>query len=353
MDQQDHRQSIAFKLAWIGIATHLCYAAVYFHYDIVKKASIYNLALALLFSIPLLVLRKHSFYGKILLALVYFFNMFMVAAVLFPRSTGFYLFFIIGAPIGFILFSRQERIWRYLVAMLALGLLVYIPISNGPDPIIPLPAHLIKVMYFTSIITTGLVITLFVIFFSVEIDKKENFLRELAIRDPLTMLYNRRYFDEILHNMDSLQDRYQGDFSILFLDIDNFKTINDSYGHPSGDIILKKLAALLQSMMRLSDTVCRYGGEEFVILLPRTCLELAGKVAERLRERVQKHHMGEHLPAITISIGVSHSSEREDSLQVIALADQRLLRAKQEGRNRVVKNTPAVTKKDINVFVSG
>ena len=161
-----------------------------------------------------------------------------------------------------------------------------------------------------------------------------------ATVDPLTGLFNRREFRNRLQSEWGRFKRHQGALSLVILDIDHFKKVNDSYGHDGGDAILEALGALLRAQQRRQDVVCRYGGEEFVILLPDTHLDAALTVAEGLRKRVQGHafRFKEARPRITISLGIAGAVENNPSSEdeFISLADQALYQAKSEGRNRAV-----------------
>jgi diguanylate cyclase (GGDEF)-like protein len=163
-------------------------------------------------------------------------------------------------------------------------------------------------------------------------------MRRLARRDPLTGLLNRRAIDDLLDDEAHRASRLGSTFSVLMLDVDHFKAINDHHGHAAGDRALQHLATLLSGQMRDIDRVARYGGEEFVVLLPATDAAEAAVLAERLRERVAS------LPAswedqampLTISIGVAQwSGEKEGLRALLAQADDALYRAKSRGRNCV------------------
>jgi diguanylate cyclase (GGDEF)-like protein len=165
-------------------------------------------------------------------------------------------------------------------------------------------------------------------------------LRELAFCDGLTGLYNHRYFQELMEREMSRSVRYGDVLSLMMFDIDHFKRVNDTYGHPGGDVILRNLAALVKDCMRNSDVVARYGGEEFAVILPLT--EAAGcKVfAERLRRKVEqmKTNIGGKQVKITVSIGMATyvpEMTANDKSQLIDAADRALYQSKQNGRNRV------------------
>jgi diguanylate cyclase (GGDEF)-like protein/PAS domain S-box-containing protein len=172
-----------------------------------------------------------------------------------------------------------------------------------------------------------------------EIGQLQIALQELAVRDGLTALYNRRYLDETLEREVSRARREGNPLSLVMLDIDHFKRVNDTYGHQAGDEVLRVLAATLMADIRTEDIACRYGGEEFLILLPGMPLASAMERAERWRKSVEELSIAHGHLAIgfTISLGVAaypeHGKTPDD---LTRCADQALYRAKHEGRNRVV-----------------
>lgn len=165
-------------------------------------------------------------------------------------------------------------------------------------------------------------------------------LRHQSIRDPLTGLFNRRYLVETLEREFLLAKRNQKGLGVIMLDIDHFKDFNDAYGHEAGDKILSHLGKILLTHSRKTDIACRYGGEEFVLILLDAPLEKCQRLAEKLRERVASLRVsfrGQHLDSISISLGVAafpqHTSDQDALLRI---ADAALYQAKQEGRNRVI-----------------
>ena len=163
-------------------------------------------------------------------------------------------------------------------------------------------------------------------------------LERLATFDSLTGLYNRRAILGKLHELINLANRYKEDFSLSMLDIDHFKRVNDRYGHLTGDEVLEKIATLIRRNIRDTDIVGRYGGEEFIIILPKTNLSSAWVVAERLRTIIEKTEMKDsagNVFAITVSQGLAGWERDEDATSLISRADEALYKAKEKGRNRV------------------
>lgn len=158
-------------------------------------------------------------------------------------------------------------------------------------------------------------------------------------RDPLTRALNRRFLPTILSREISLSNSSSAPLSLMMLDVDHFKSINDNYGHSAGDIVLKQVAEVIADNIRLSDFVFRYGGEEFLIVLVETGINDAEVVAERIRQQLAARDM--RLPAggelrVTASIGLADYKDHPDYNQLIETADAALYQAKSSGRNRTV-----------------
>jgi diguanylate cyclase (GGDEF)-like protein len=165
-------------------------------------------------------------------------------------------------------------------------------------------------------------------------------LRNQSIRDPLTGLFNRRYLEEMMQRETRRAVRAEHGLGILVLDLDHFKRFNDTYGHEAGDTVLRETALLLTKSVRAEDIVCRFGGEEFVIVLPMADLKATCSRADRIRASMRELnvlHQGKSLGIITVSIGVAALPEHGISAkELIGAADAALYHAKREGRDRVV-----------------
>jgi diguanylate cyclase (GGDEF)-like protein len=165
-------------------------------------------------------------------------------------------------------------------------------------------------------------------------------LEHQSIRDPLTGLFNRHFMQIALQKELARAKRRQNTLAVFMVDVDHFKSYNDQFGHAAGDSALASVASALQSSVRAEDFVCRYGGEEFVIVLPEITVEAALALADRIRQivsRLDDHRDGGEGRAITVSVGVAlFPADGLEAAEVIDKADQALYRAKNEGRDRVV-----------------
>jgi diguanylate cyclase (GGDEF)-like protein len=172
-------------------------------------------------------------------------------------------------------------------------------------------------------------------------------LRSQAIRDPLTNLYNRRYLEEMMERETRRAVRSEQGLGVLMLDLDHFKQFNDTFGHDAGDSVLCATASFLLKSVRAEDVVCRFGGEEFVIILPAADLNVTQARAERIRSRLRELsviHQGKSLGVITASVGVAELPQHGTSpRELLEAADAALYRAKREGRDRVMlAETPVI-----------
>ena len=179
--------------------------------------------------------------------------------------------------------------------------------------------------------------------FSLASQDEENALKQLydsSVRDPMTRLYNRHYFANQLESEFAFAIRHRTPLSVLLLDVDFFKKVNDTYGHQAGDEVLKSVAKVLGEQLRTEDVLARYGGEEFVVLLRQIKVEEAELAAERLRKSVKQTAIsfeGQLIP-VTVSIGCAGLGclETPSPDELLKTADERLYQAKEQGRNRVV-----------------
>jgi len=167
----------------------------------------------------------------------------------------------------------------------------------------------------------------------------EEKLRELSERDPLTTIYNRRKLLELLGTEVEKAKRYSRPLSLIMLDIDHFKKVNDNYGHINGDSVLKTITNIVSSVIRKVDILARYGGEEFIVLCPETNIEGALVLAEKIRAAVEQYSCPS-IGKITVSAGAAELSVKDSGAVLVTKADEALYVAKQRGRNRVEAAAP-------------
>jgi len=169
----------------------------------------------------------------------------------------------------------------------------------------------------------------------------------LSQKDPLTGINNRAALDEALQRETGLAKRHNAPLSLIMLDIDHFKSVNDQYGHTTGDSVIKGVVDCAKYCVRSTDMLFRYGGEEFVVLLRNTELDGAKLLAERVREKVEAKRFSKNKRRInlTVSGGVSSLAQGENAITLFQQADQALYRAKKQGRNRIIaRSEPLLSK---------
>jgi diguanylate cyclase (GGDEF)-like protein len=165
-------------------------------------------------------------------------------------------------------------------------------------------------------------------------------LQKIVVRDALTNVYNRGFFDEAIEKYVAMAKRSGRPICMMMVDVDYFKRVNDTYGHAEGDLVLQLIAAAISASLRISDYVCRYGGEEFAILLPQTELAqakvLADRIVEELPRALSTGWRGADAMKITVTIGVAECPlEAADGTELVRVADRRLYAGKAAGRNRI------------------
>lgn len=165
-------------------------------------------------------------------------------------------------------------------------------------------------------------------------------LRNRSVRDPLTSMFNRRYLDETLVRELSNSSRTEKPLGAIMIDIDHFKTYNDTHGHDAGDFVLVEIAELVRAKLRSGDVPCRYGGEELMLIMPGAAKEITTERAELLRKAIESHefvYKGKSLAGVTVSMGVAEfPSDGDTAAALFKAADAALYQAKESGRNKVV-----------------
>ena len=167
---------------------------------------------------------------------------------------------------------------------------------------------------------------------TLENEKKFEYLSQT---DQLTWLYNRHKLHQVFTSEINRSNRFEEIFGIILLDIDLFKNVNDTYGHNIGDLVLKEISNILKDNSRVSDTVGRCGGQEFLIVIPQTDIEGARILAEKLRKEIENHHFST-VGKLTASFGLAYYRKGDDENSIVKRADEALYKAKELGRNTIV-----------------
>lgn len=209
----------------------------------------------------------------------------------------------------------------------------------------PSPIRNIAFLQTFCMVGLSIITVIFLLFFEaaksqgfMKLEKALRIIQELAIRDELTGIYNRRHLLKLIEDEKQHADRYGPSFCLCLLDVDHFKRINDTYGHAAGDNVLQTLAKTLQDEIRVTDCFGRYGGEEFLLLLPNTGVEDAGALIDRIRKKIEwmSLPLAEKVN-MTVSAGITDYRPQENISQTIDRADKALYQAKATGRNQVIR----------------
>lgn len=263
--------------------------------------------------------------------LIILLNLSAIYALIFGGidNTGILMAFLLPPILVFLRGSRTGGVLLVIMTALAIGILFFI------DPSLVLPQYTVPM----KVVFVACFVSLSIFSFLHELSREyaEKKLEDAASHDPLTGLLNRREMGRILITESLRTKRYKRPFSLISCDIDNFKKINDHYGHQFGDTVLKMIADLFRGGTRAQECLCRWGGEEFLLLLPETPFDGAMIVAERLRKRISEETIvfGREELTVTLSFGVGEFDPAMSIDENIELIDKAMYKAKKAGKNRV------------------
>jgi len=264
------------------------------------------------------------------LLLTLFCNFVGLFALINVRELGFYWIYPLLLAVAFLV------PWRWSAPINAANILFTIVFAADSAP----ETHLYRL-----IITLFLTYT-FTVLFSYNIERQQQALKDLAVHDPLTGIYNRRYFEQKQEEAYRHWKRTSRKSTLVMIDIDHFKEINDCYGHAVGDRVLVALAEFIGAQLRPLDLFFRLGGEEFALLLYETTADQAALLSERLRRHFEAGSLDGVLPAFTISCGVAELPEHGSLSAWLEQSDEAMYAAKRAGRNRVVVAPPSEERGD-------
>ncbi len=275
-------------------------------------------------------------YSAHLLSLLYISNSALSTLFFFSSGFGYHFYLLIVPGVVWILFPCRAAGGKTFYSLLAMGLFFFCEFSGGfgNSRII---SEYSRIYYIINILFMMAGFMICIRYYARYIQEDSSHLSNLASTDSLTGLRNRRFLDET-GEMDFREMRIDGkELSVLMLDLDHFKAVNDSFGHDAGDKVLEALGALLKKSFRSADKVCRYGGEEFLVVLKGTGPRDSLRIAEELRQKIAVMEFPDYRELnISASLGVAHLTEEDTGLKdVILRADKALYYAKAGGRNCV------------------
>lgn len=302
-------------LAYVNIASVLCYVAVF---DLARRGHVEKA-----WALTVLEVLGHA----------------ILAVAVIGWDTGFHYYILLVIPVAVISAIRPVG----LKAATVLGvMLTYLGLDvalRHQGPARDLPAYVVDGLHYFNVVGVMVILIFLAGYYYFLINRAAAALREMASTDPLTQLKNRRAIGEVIRREVSRVRRGQPSLSFVLCDLDHFKSINDTRGHDAGDLVLKQVSVALGEGIRDVDFVARWGGEEFLVLLPDTSMDGALIVAERLRKRIEALLIDGHGEpfGVSMTLGVATLQPDESAEQAIARADAALYSGKRAGRNRVVQ----------------
>lgn len=296
-----------------------------------------NVASMLLYGLCFRLLGRHRMLPGLLLMAAEVIGHAVLAVILVGWNSGFHYYFMLLVPVALVSTETREWIkWAFALAVMA-GYLALDVLWRQAVPPYALSPQVLNGLHYFNIVSALVILAFLTTTYFRLVARAEGRLRELATTDPLTRLLNRRALRERIALEDRRQQREPKPLSFVLADVDHFKAINDQHGHEVGDQVLVQVAAALSEGMREVDHLARWGGEEFLIVLPDTDEATAAQVAERLRQAVaQLRTSGAQGHAVTVTLGVAQRSAAESPDQAISRADEALYAGKRAGRDRVV-----------------
>jgi len=322
--------------AWVGIAAHAAFILLFWLTGYPLLAG-FNLLSVPIWIVARQIIGQRSNLAMWLLTLEVTAHAALAVALL-GWSSGFQYYLIPLIP--FMMFN--DRASTLSISAASAAVIVAFALLRGLAPLdVELPRALQMFRYANMVIPFGM-LGLLSYYFRLASTDVERKMTEMALTDPLTGLFNRRQMNQRLQEEAARFRRAGSDFSVIIADIDHFKAINDRHGHDMGDRVLLRVALLFGEGLRTGDAVARWGGEEFLVLLPGTHLNAAQEVAQRLRSAAETRlgALDGLKSPLTVTFGVAAFSESASLEGCLKAADDALYRGKAEGRNRVVSARP-------------
>jgi diguanylate cyclase (GGDEF)-like protein len=335
-------QPEAFRVLMQGVAvvaglTHLAFLAL-FHWAGVAALADVNVGSVLCYVGVFLLARRHKTGQALMLATAEVLGHAILAVAVIGWETGFHYYILLVIPVAVIssirpLALKAGTVMAVMLSYLTLDIAFRHRAASGA-----LSSGVVDGLHYFNVLGAMVILIFLAGFYFHLIDQSARALRDMAETDPLTQLKNRRAIQEIIRREESRVRRGQPHLSFILCDLDHFKCINDDLGHECGDLVLRQVSHLLRNGVRDVDYVARWGGEEFLIVLPDTNSDTACMVAERLRQGLadQPLSTGETALAASMTMGVATLRPDETSERAIARADAALYSGKRSGRNKVV-----------------
>jgi diguanylate cyclase (GGDEF)-like protein len=326
-----------YQVSLVAAVTHLLFAGLFYWLG-VKTMAWVNLGSVTLFTVSYACLRaRRNMWASVLIVSEILLHA-VLAVLSIGWDSGFHYYLLVMVPVVVISTMRQ-RSSKYLLSALVFVLYLVLDFSMHKVK----PAHELNEDLLSALRGFNIAVTFALLFYLSNlymklVSKAEKQLRILATTDPLTQLLNRRSFLEVADYELTQRKRHLAPLAFVLADIDHFKAINDQHGHAAGDEVLRHVSRVLGQAVREQDSVARWGGEEFLIMMPDATLQAATMVAERLREKVSAIEVtvGGQTLKVSMTFGVSSHRLEEPVDAPVSRADGALYKGKARGRNQVV-----------------
>lgn len=309
-----------------------------FHHVGVPVLALANVASVLVYVLVAILIRRERLVTATLLVAAEVLAHGVVATAMIGWDAGFHHYIVLILPFA-VVSTYYQPVVRIISALgISLGYMGLDYLYRQAEPAVVVPAPLLSSLHYINLATMLAIMGVLASTYYRLVRGSERRLHELACTDPLTQLRNRRFMMEVAQHEAAVFERGGRPLSILLGDVDHFKRINDHHGHAMGDAVLRAIARVLREGVREVDHVARWGGEEFLVLLPGTELDEAQQVADRLRAAVQAlvEVEGHRELGLSITLGLAELRPGESIEQALMRADRALYEGKQAGRNRVV-----------------
>jgi len=330
------RIRIGNLLAVLGFGVSILYSFLYLFYINSFAAFFLTLVFAILYLGYFYFLSKMEiFKARLSFFLTIFIQISSIVIFFVSSKSGIQYYLLLVPPLAYLVFSKEKEL-RLSLSLLALLLLIITHFFGENYYILELEKSILNTLYVLTLIILFFVFIILFNAFLEEIEQKEEKLEHLSKTDFLTDILNRRAFYKKADEMTKLSNRYGNDLGLLIFDIDYFKKINDKYGHNIGDIVLQKISKEVSSSIRDTDCFARFGGEEFIILLPNISKEQLLLFAEKIRkliENIEIKYTNKEKIKFTISIGVTVYYKNDTIEKFIDRADIAMYESKEKGRN--------------------
>lgn len=325
------------RVAVVAGGTHLAFIALFYALGATMLAWV-NVGSVMLFTLSAICLKKRWNNPASMLIVLEILAHVVLAVRAIGWDSGFHYYLLVTVPVV-VISPMKRKLNKPLLIALLLSLYVGLDVAmRGRTPYDTLAPEVLAGVRYFNVTVTFLLLTYLSGMYLRLVTKAERELRQLATTDPLTQLLNRRSLLEVAEYELLQRKRYQAPLAFVLADIDHFKQINDQHGHAAGDAVLAQVSQTLKQALREQDSVARWGGEEFLILMPNATLASAAFVAERLRQQVAAIEVPFEGKLIKISMTFGVSSHRDDEAveAPVQRADSALYKGKMAGRNQVV-----------------